>query len=301
MLQRPTTNAVSRRSNHFIQSYSKMKPKELVAQCRKELQKEAKEVEELWSNKKCIAFIDRLVKHGGDLQAAKDGQSIPAPAPAPKESAGNNSKIGPEANALDRTGKFSTIKDLIRFAVQCSRKNKDTKFFRVRWGEHILENHDEDYINDELSRSESKFTWMSASWQCQGAEEPTDKVFELEKTTKEKVEDFFGLRDDIVAVKTFLEAGLVPLKAKDTESSFCIAKVAIPFVKTDPPDADKYFRSSAALDESQVIVVAGESGSGKSVFACQQALELKYDVLYKALTADIFKNADPKPKKSFLR
>ncbi len=99
------TNETAEQSFH-----SKMKLKELVSQCREELQEEAKEAEELWSNKECAAFVERLVKHG-DLQAAKDGHSIPDP--TPKESAGKNSKSGSEENALDRTGDFTTIKDLI--------------------------------------------------------------------------------------------------------------------------------------------------------------------------------------------
>ena len=271
--------------------------KELVAQRKEELQKEAKEAERLWRNKKSAAFIDRLIKHG-DLQAAKDGRSIPDP--TPMESAGNNSKIVSEEIALDTTGNFSTMEDLIRFAAQCSKTNEDTIFFRVRWGEQSFASHDEDYINDELSRSESGSPVISAKWRCKGAEKPTSTEFELEETTKEEVEDFFGLRDDIAAVKTFLDAGLVPLKHKDTKSGLNIAKVDTSFVKTDPPDAADYFRSSTALDKSYVIVVAGESGSGKSVFACQQALDHDYYVLYKALTAaDIFKNAYPKPNKQF--
>ena len=274
--------------------HSKMTLKELVAQRKRELLEEAKEAEGLWRNKKSAAFIDRLIKLG-DLQAAKDGRSIPDP--TPMESAGNYSKIGSEENALDRIGNFSTMEDLIRFAAQCSKKNKDTIFFRVRWGEQSFARHDEDYINDELSRSKNRSTVISAKWRCKGAEKPTFTEFELEETTKEEVEDFFGLRDDIAAVKTFLDAGLVPLKHKDTKSCLNIAKVDTSFVKTDPPDAADFFRSPTALDKSYVIVVAGESGSGKSVFACQQALDHDYYVLYKALTADIFKNAYPKPNK----
>ena len=276
--------------------HSKMTLKELVAQRKEELQEEAKEAERLWRNKKSAAFIDRLIKHG-DLQAAKDGRSIPDP--TPMESAGNNSKIVSEEIALDTTGNFSTMEDLIRFAAQCSKTNEDTIFFRVRWGEQTFARHDEDYINDELSRSKSKPTVISAKWRCKGAEKPTSTEFELEETTKEEVEDFFGLRDDIVAVKTFLDAGLVPLKEKDTKSSLNIAKVDTSFVETDPPDAVHYFRTTRALDKSYVIVVTGESGSGKSVFACQQALDLEYYVLYQALTADIFKTAYPNPKKQF--
>ena len=107
-----------------------MKLKELVSQRREELQEETKAAEQLWSNKQCAAFVERLVKHG-DLQAAKDGRSIPAP--TPKESAGKNLKSGSKDNALDGTGSFATIQDLIRFAAECSRENQDTEFFRLLW------------------------------------------------------------------------------------------------------------------------------------------------------------------------
>ena len=70
------------------------------------------------------------------------------------------------------------------------------------------------------------------------------------------------------------------------------------FVDTDPQDPSQFFNmSSLQGDKGYAIVVAGESGSGKSVFSCLQAQKCGYIPLYCCINmkADYFKR-NPKPR-----
>jgi hypothetical protein len=47
-----------------------------------------------------------------------------------------------------------------------------------------------------------------------------------------------------------------------------------------------FFRDSVAADKSYALVVAGESGSGKSVYACQKSQEEGFESIYMRIKQD---------------
>jgi hypothetical protein len=58
------------------------------------------------------------------------------------------------------------------------------------------------------------------------------------------------------------------------------------FVSTNPVDTGIFFKDNVAADKSYALVVAGESGSGKSVYTCQKSQEEGFESIYIRIKQD---------------
>jgi len=99
-----------------------------------------------------------------------------------------------------------------------------------------------------------------------------------------ELDSFFeNTRGDLEALKKLLTGieNLTPLKDLDGEE-YLKSDIDLVDVSPSHEDAQNFFAHHEATqgDKSYVIVVAGESGSGKSVFSCQQALDAGYLPIY---------------------
>jgi hypothetical protein len=88
-------------------------------------------------------------------------------------------------------------------------------------------------------------------------------------------------KQDLAKLEEFLAEKVLPLMPIQTQLDLPRRLTCdIDYVQFEPSDAKTYFDAAVAPDKAFAVVVAGESGSGKSVFSCLQAKECGYTVLY---------------------
>jgi len=97
------------------------------------------------------------------------------------------------------------------------------------------------------------------------------------------------IRGDLQGLKDYLgsPAKLLPLR-KLNGDAYLKANVRIVDVEPSQSAAKDFFAQHAVIqgDKTYTVLVAGESGSGKSVYACQQALDCGYVPVYHCLAED---------------
>lgn len=97
----------------------------------------------------------------------------------------------------------------------------------------------------------------------------------------------------------YLKNKMLPLSDEEKdENGMTVGRVLQPdlkFVSTHPTDPFGYFEleDTDQIDKSSAVVVAGESGSGKSVFACQRSVDSGFVPVYCLVRSDHMKSKPP--------
>ena len=74
-----------------------------------------------------------------------------------------------------------------------------------------------------------------------------------------------------------------------TDYDLKVIQPKLEFVQHEPPDVSDFFRQPISYDKLHAVVVAGESGSGKSVFSCLKPMAEDFEVLHVNVASHIMR------------
>jgi hypothetical protein len=113
--------------------------------------------------------------------------------------------------------------------------------------------------------------------------EKTLTIFEKDFSQK-TIDDIFN-EQRLSELEAMLKANVLPLKVEEDLDELKIIESTEDFVSFTPSDAGSYFANRPVEpDKAFAVVVAGESGSGKSVFSCLQTKSNGYTTVYCVVT-----------------
>jgi hypothetical protein len=120
--------------------------------------------------------------------------------------------------------------------------------------------------------------------------------FSTKDFSQKTIDEIFN-EQRLSELEAMLKAGVQPLRVEDTTSNgLTLVKTTEDLVDFHPSDVSSYFATQALEpDKTFAVVVAGESGSGKSVFSCLQTQSKGYTTVYCVVTA---KDLDGKPNEA---
>lgn len=268
------------------------KMRAIVVKHKPELTKELEKAKQegVWKNREAVKFVEWLIELGNLEEAkAKTNGRIPDPG-------GERSLHAKEKNAdPPASTELLDLAEFIRYAVKCSREaNTETEqleimVLSVSRTVHI-DCHDEQSIGtklEELQEQSEEIKFVNLEWSTKVCAFSPKR----NQLTKSAIDKFFGRNEAVAELEKFLP--LLPEKEEHTSE---IMKPNTKYVVSDPVDPEKFFVNASSMqpDKKYAIVVAGESGSGKSVFAWEQSKKHWFLPLYLVLTEDELQ-CEPKP------
>jgi len=260
------------------------------------LYSEAKRAKKLWGDES-DKFICDLIETGSVDKAREGSKGIPLPKPKKPPAKERQSSSLDEVN--DESPSILDWKEFIICAAECSREQPETKYtiFLFQPNDRTLRDFsitftpsssDADLKAEmgQLPFSPDQIDRIVITWEGRDFKATSFLKHEL---TKANLDVFFEkTKQDLPLLKRCLDSLLTPFDMDDT-----IVKPNLKYVATDPKDASSLFPpENQQTDKGYAIVVAGESGSGKSVFSIKQAQDNAYQPLYLTITS---KHLEGKP------
>ena len=248
-------------------------------------------------------FLRNLLGNPTDLQDFLDGKASPSFSGPRNDTggkenrdnippnAGNDNGIGTGNSETEQPNQISTV-EFLEHAISLAAKTADTS----QWQDFkifvVFKDQGEKYFS---ATTKKKADMIAAIKGLEGLSENAD-ILHIQivwngnlnkfkppfcKTALDTL--FRNIQGDLEALKTLLTGigNLTPLKNLDGKE-YLKSDLNLVDVNPSHQDASDFFANHEAIqgDKSYAVVVAGESGSGKSVFSCQQALDAGYLPIY---------------------